>query len=70
MSREEIFRNKQKDMSDSELSELARKEISKLCETGGRSLIMSVPPMITDTDMLLCEVLRRFNILSGIDKDK
>jgi len=63
MNREEIFRDKQKNMSDEDLIELAHSEISKLCKTGGRSITMSIPPMVTDTDMVLCEIVRRFKKL-------
>lgn len=68
MTKDEEFALKQEKMSNLELSELVRKEISKLCQTGGKSLTLCVPPMVTDTDMLLCEMLRRFKILSKIDK--
>jgi hypothetical protein len=54
------FEAKQAEMSDKELVELVEKEISNLCKTGGRSLKMCVPPLVTDTDMLLCEMVRRF----------
>ena len=59
-NRTEIFKEKQQAMSDSELIELVQKEISKLAKTGGKSHTMCVPPMITDTDMLLSEMVRRF----------
>ena len=52
-------------MPDSELIELAEKQISKLAETGGRSHKMCVPPEITDTDMILSELLRRYKELSS-----
>ena len=60
MTKDEEFRLKQAEMPDKELIELAREEVSKLCKTGGKSLTMCVPPMITDTDMILCEVIRRY----------
>lgn len=60
MTKDEQFRLKQSQMPDKELAELARKEVSKLCKTGGKSIRMCVPPMITDTDMVLCELIRRF----------
>ena len=65
-TKDELFRKKQEDMPDAELAELARKEVSKLCSTGGRSLTMTVPPRVEDTDMLLCELIRRFKKLSGV----
>jgi len=61
----EDFEKRQAAMSDKELIELAHKEVSELCKTGGRSLRMCVPPMITDTDMVLCEVIKRFERLSN-----
>ena len=57
---DELFALKQQQMPDKELIELAINEVSNLCKTGGKSLKMCVPPMIRDTDMLLCEVIRRF----------
>ena len=60
MDKDEQFRLKQSQMPDKELAELAKNEISKLCETGGKSLTMCVPPQVKDTDMILCEVIRRF----------
>ena len=66
MAKDEQFRLKQQEMSDKKLAELARNEVSKLCKTGGKSLTMCVPPMITDTDMILCEVIRRFESMGEI----
>jgi len=65
-TKDELFRKKQEEMPDAELAELAREEVSKMCKTGGRSITMCVPPMVTDTDMLLCELIRRFKKLSGV----
>ncbi len=56
----EEFEAKQAAMPDSQLIELAEKEVHKLCKTGGKSLTMCVPPMITDTDMILCELIKRY----------
>lgn len=56
----ELFEEKQQAMSDNELIELVQKEISKLAKKRGKSHTMCVPPMITDTDMLLSEMVRRF----------
>lgn len=63
----EQFEEKQSQMSNEKLAELARNEVSKLCKTGGRSIRMCVPPMVTDTDMILCEVIKRFKSLAGIE---
>ena len=56
----EEFDQKQSEMPDKELLEKTQKLLSKLCETGGKSLSMSVPPSVNDFDMLICELMRRF----------
>ena len=61
----EVFAEQQAVMPDKELIELAEKQVSELARTGGRSHRMCVPPMITDTDMLLSELIRRFKELSS-----
>lgn len=60
----EYFEQRQAEMSDKELIERANKEVIELAKTGGRSIRMCVPPMITDTDMVLCELIKRFEKLS------
>jgi hypothetical protein len=60
----EEFEKRMAKMSDKELIELAYKQVSELAKTGGRSLRMCVPPMVTDTDMILCEVIKRFERLT------
>ena len=59
MKREE-FEAQQRAIPDDKLVEMAQAALSKLCETGGRSLKMTVPPRIDDTDMIFSEVIRRF----------
>ena len=59
----EQFKQKQSDMTDEDLIKLVEDEISHMAQSGGRSHTMSVPPKITDTDMLLFEMLRRFKSL-------
>jgi hypothetical protein len=60
----EQFNQKQSEMTDNELLEKTSKSLSKLCETGGKSLSMSVPPNVNDFDMLVCELMKRYeNIL-------
>ncbi len=54
------FAEKQAQMSDKELIDLVEKAIYKMCETGGRSFVMCVPPCLNDLDMLLSELLRRY----------
>jgi hypothetical protein len=60
---QEQFEQEQAAMSNEELIELAGKQVSELARTGGRSHRMCVPPMITDTDMLFSELIRRFKSL-------
>ena len=55
-------------ISDSELSSEAWKQIKKLCETGGRSFTMTVPVSKTDSDMIFSELLKRFDEYSKILK--
>ena len=59
----EQFKQKQRDMTDEDLIELVGDEISRLTQSDGKSYTMCVPPKITDTDMLLFEMLRRFKSL-------
>lgn len=56
----EQFKEKQAEMSNTELIIRAKQQVSNMAQTGGRSHTMCVPPEITDTDMLLCELIKRF----------
>lgn len=56
----EEFLKKQAEMSDKELIELAEKEVIELARTYGNSHKMCVPPRITDTDIILSELIKRF----------
>lgn len=60
----EKFQEKQSQMSNEELILLAKEEISKLCKTFGKSITMCVPPSVKDTDMIICEVIKRFEALA------
>lgn len=60
----EAFELKQSKMSDSELINLCQKEVGELASTYGKSHRMTIPPMVTDTDMLLSELIKRFKMLS------
>ena len=60
----EAFELKQSKMSDRELIDLCQKEVGELASTYGKSHRMTIPPMITDTDMLLSELIKRFKMLS------
>ena len=60
----EEFQEKVKAIPDQELAEMAQKTLSKLCSTGGQSFTMTVPPRIDDTDIILSEVIKRFEVLA------
>lgn len=63
-------------ITDAELIEQAKNMICKLAETSGRSLQMSVPPNKRDTDMLLMELVNRYDnvvnnlLISGVVSSK
>ena len=59
----EEFQEKVKAIPAQELAEMAQKALSKLCSTGGQSFTMTVPPRLDDTDIILSEVIRRFELL-------
>lgn len=59
----EEFELKQSKMSDIELINLCQKEVGELASTYGKSLTMTIPPSIKDTDMLLSELIKRFKML-------
>lgn len=59
----EKFQEKVKAIPDLELAEMAHKALSKLCSTNGRSFTMTVPPRVDDTDIILSEVIKRFEML-------
>lgn len=61
--RTQEFYRKLHAMEHNVLSEKAENYISKLAQTGGKSMHMSVPPHIHDTDMLLGEVVRRYKLI-------
>lgn len=60
---QEHFETKQAELSDTKLIETIETKLSKLCQTGGRSLSMSVPPQVSDIDMAICELIRRYKQL-------
>ena len=62
----EEFQEKVKAIPDQELAEMAQKTLSKLCSTGGQSFTMTVPPRIDDTDIILSEVIKRFEVLAFV----
>ena len=56
----EEFKKKQSEMSNEALIGLAKDTISKMAESYGKAHKMTIPPSITDTDMLLSELIKRF----------
>lgn len=60
----EEFKAAQAAMSDQELITKVKDLISNLAKTGGRCHKMTVPPEVTDTDMLLSELVNRFEELA------
>tara|TARA_R110002012_G_C11277740_1_gene570299 strand:+ start:199 stop:477 length:279 start_codon:yes stop_codon:yes gene_type:complete len=61
------FESKQAEVSDTKLIETIETKLSKLCQTGGRSLSMSVPPQVSDIDMAISELIRRYKQLTLTD---
>ena len=66
----EEFELKQASISNQELVELASYQVRELAKTGGKSHRMSVPPSIRDTDMIFCELIKRFKLLTLEKYDK
>ena len=60
---QEEFKTKIEAIPNLELAKMADSTLSKLCETGGRSFTMTVPPRLDDTDIVLSEVIKRFELL-------
>jgi hypothetical protein len=61
----EQFKLQVQAIPNKELVEMAKDAISKLCKTGARSFTMTVPPRIDDTDIILTEIIIRFDNLSN-----
>lgn len=59
---EKQFKQQQESMTDQDLISEVERQIFELAKTGGRSHTMSVPPRIKDTDMVLCELVRRYKL--------
>ena len=55
----------QAEMSDEVLIKKVEHQIIELAKTSGRSHVMCIPPEITDTDMILSELVRRFKLYIG-----
>ena len=60
MTKEEEFKSRQANLSDGVLIQLCKDDISMLCKTRGSGIRMSIPPSVYDTDMLFCELIRRY----------
>lgn len=60
MTSHERFQQRVQALSDHELIDKADNILRKLCASGGRSFIMTVPPSIDDSDIILSEIIRRF----------
>ena len=58
------FKKQIESIPDDELLKLAQEELSNLRENGWR-LRMTIPPRVTDSDILFNEVFRRFAIKRG-----
>lgn len=74
---EKEFSNRRTEMDDKILIRLCEKAISDLSKTNGHSFRMCIPPMVTDTDMILSELVKRFkekseqlNYIYEIGKDE
>lgn len=63
MTKEDRFIKELSDIPDTELAKLAEKAVFDMCQSGGRSFTMTVPPRVTDSDMLLSELIERFKRL-------
>ena len=59
----EEFKEKLEAIPNLELAEMAQKALSKLCSTCGSSFTMTAPRRLDDTDMVLSEVIKRFELL-------
>jgi len=67
MTTEELY-TKLANISDKDLAEMASKLVSDLCHSGGAKFTMTVPVRETDSDMILCELIRRFKAQSESPK--
>lgn len=56
----EEFQKQIHSMPDRKLIESASLALEQLCKTGAKSFTMTVPPRLNDTDILLSEIIRRF----------
>lgn len=64
MTKDSEFKKQLEAIPDYKLLEMAREELSKLTQSGGKSFTMSVPPQVSDTDILFNELIRRFEMVA------
>lgn len=57
---QEEFKKQIEAIPNEKLHEMASEALSKMCKTGGNSFTMTVPPRLTDTDIIFAEVLKRW----------
>ena len=62
------FNKQLKQIDDLVLVEKAQKALSELCKTGGKSFTMRVPVTLEDTDIILSEIITRFEQLVILEK--
>jgi len=60
----EEFQQKLKEIPNLELATKAQMALSNLCNTGGKSFVMSIPAKLDDTDMIFSELITRFEQLA------
>ena len=54
------FDKRKKSIPDKNLIQLCKEAIKKMCNTGGKAFTMTVPVKIEDTDIILSELVERF----------
>lgn len=58
----EEFKEKLSEITDDELIQISKSILIKLCSTGGRSFTMTVPVQLNDTDIIISELIKRFEV--------
>lgn len=56
----EEFQESLKNVSNEVLIDQCDKAVSEMCKNGMKAFTMCVPPRLTDTDIILSELIRRF----------
>lgn len=60
------FDKKLAEMPDEELVGMAERYVMDTAAFGDKYFTMSVPPRVTDADMVLCELIRRYKNKAGV----